>query len=97
MKAGAVKEKRLKDAERLAAVKAKMDNAVQESNGLDNLAAAGMTMTSQVDDEDTEEEEDADDQSSSLPIKLPERKTKAQKNKAARILAEVCFFSFSPL
>jgi len=100
LKAAAVEQKRLKDAEKLAAVKAKMDSALQESNGLGNLAAAGMTVTGQVDDEDAEAEqrEEGDGQGSSLPTKLPERKTKAQKNKAARILVEVRFFplSFSP-
>jgi nucleolar protein 53 len=95
LKAAAVEEKRLKDVEKLAAVKAKMDNALQESDGLDSLAAAGMTITSQVDDENAKEEEEVkveDGQGSFLPAKLPERKTKAQKNKAARVLAEVCLF-----
>ncbi|KAF8808305.1 hypothetical protein BYT27DRAFT_7287585 [Phlegmacium glaucopus] len=50
--ATANEEKRLIDAERLAAVKAKMDNTIQESDGLDS-SAAGMTVTSQVDDEDS--------------------------------------------
>ncbi|KAF8801234.1 hypothetical protein BYT27DRAFT_7262267 [Phlegmacium glaucopus] len=41
--ATANEEKRLIDAERLAAVKAKMDNTIQESDGLDS-SAAGMTL-----------------------------------------------------
>ncbi|KAF8801238.1 P60-like protein [Phlegmacium glaucopus] len=87
-KAAAIEEKRLKDAERLAAVKAKMDNALQESDGLDNSAAAGMAVTSQVDDEDEDEEAVEEEGDGQKSIKLPERKTKAQKNKATRVLAE---------
>lgn len=97
LKAVAAEEKRLKDVEKLAAVKAKIDNALQESDGSGNLAPAGMTVMAQIDDEDVEESARGDVQSSSLPIKLPERKTQAQKNRAARILAEVGHLSlFSP-
>ena len=98
LKAAAVEEKRLKDVEKLAAVKAKIDNALQESNELDDLGAAGMTVAAQIDREDVEEEGKGDGQGSSLPTKLAKRKTKAQKNKAARVLTEVCpLFSSFPL
>ena len=91
LKAVALEEKRLKDAEKLAAVKVKMDNAPQEPDG---LVVAGMIVTAQIDDEDAEEGagQEEDGQEPSLPTKVPERKTKAQKNKAARVLAEVRLF-----
>jgi nucleolar protein 53 len=99
LKAAAVEEKRLKGVEKLAAVKAKMDSALRETDGLNNLGAAGMTVTAQIDSENAREEEreegeEGDGQGSSLPRNFANRKTKAQKNKAARNLAEVCpFFS----
>ena len=80
----------------MAAVKAKMDSALRESDGLNSLGAAGMTVTAQIDDGNAQEEEgeEGDSQGPSLPRKLANPKTKAQKNKAARILAEVRpFFS----
>ena len=94
LKAAAVEEKRLKKVEKLAAVKAKMDSALRETDDLNNLGAAGMTVTAQIDSEDAweEEGEEGDDQRSSLPRKLANQKTKAQKNKAARVLAEVRLF-----
>ena len=97
LKAAAVEEKRLKDVEKLAAVKAKMDSALRVNDGLNNLGAAGMTVTAQNDSENAREEEveEVDGQDSSLPRKkLTNRKTTAQKNKAARVLAEVCHFNF---
>ena len=94
LKAAAVEEKRLKDVEKLAAVKAKMDSALRVTDGLNNLGAAGMTVTAQNDSENAREEE-VDGQDSSLPRKkITNRKTTAQKNKAARVLAEVCLFNF---
>ena len=94
LKAAAVEEKRLKGAEKLAAVKTKMDNVPQESDGLDNLGAAGMTVAAQIDQEDAEEEKgvEGDGHGLSLPTKLAKRKTQAQKNKAARVLAGVRLF-----
>jgi nucleolar protein 53 len=99
LKAAAVEGKRLKDVEKLAAVKAKMDNALQESDALDNLGAAGMMVATQIDREDAEEKEEekeGDGQGPSFATKLAKRKTKVQKNKAARVLAEVRL-SFLPL
>ena len=97
LKAAAVEEKRLKDVEKLAAVKAKMDNALRETGEENNFGAAGMTVTAQIDSENAQEEEveDSDCQESSLPKKFSDRKTKAQKNKAARVLAEVRLSFFS--
>ena len=91
LKAAAVEEKRLKGVEKLAAVKAKMDSALQETDGLDDLGAAGMTVTTQIDSENTREEEaeEVDEQGPSLPKNFANRKTKAQKNKAVKVLAEV--------
>ena len=102
LKAAAVEEKRLKGVEKLAAVKAKMDSALQDNDGLNNLGAAGMTVTAQIDGENAQEEEgqegeeEGDGQGSPLPRKLANRKTKVQKNKAARALAEVRFFFSLP-
>ena len=94
LKAVAVEEKRLKGVEKLAAVKAKMDSALRETDGLDNLGAAGMTITTEIDGENAQEEEgeEGDGQGSYLPRKFANPKTKAQKNKAARVLAEVRLF-----
>jgi nucleolar protein 53 len=94
LKAAAVEEKRLKGVEKMTALKAKMDSALRETDGLNNLGAAGMTVTAQIDSENAREEEgdEGDDQGSSLPRNSANRKTKAQKNKAARILAEVRLF-----
>jgi nucleolar protein 53 len=91
LKAAAVEEKRLKGLEKLAAVKAKMDSALREPDGLDNSGAAGMIVTAQIDSENAREEEveEADGQDSSLPKIIANRKSKAQKNKAARVQAEV--------
>ena len=91
LKAAAVEEKRLKGLEKLAAVKAKMDSALQETDGLDDLGAAGMTVTTQIDSENTREEEaeEVNEQGPSLPRNFANRKTKAQKNKAVKVLAEV--------
>ena len=91
LKAAAVEEKRLKGLEKLAAVKAKMDSALQETDGLDDLGAAGMTVTTQIDSENTREEEaeEVNEQGPSLPKNFANRKTKAQKNKAVKVLAEV--------
>lgn len=98
LKAAAVEEKRLKDVEKLAAVKAKMDSALRVTDGLNNLGAAGMTVTAQNDSENAREEEveeEVDGQDSSLPRKkITNRKTTAQKNKAARVLAEVRLLNF---
>ena len=98
LKAAAVEEKRLKDVEKLAAVKAKMDSALRVADGLNNLGAAGMTVTAQNDSENAREEEveeEVDGQDSSLPRKkITNRKTTAQKNKAARVLAEVRLLNF---
>jgi nucleolar protein 53 len=98
LKAAAVEEKRLKGVEKLAAVKAKMDNALLETDGSINLGAAGMTVTAQIDSENAREEEaeEVDGQGLSLQRNFSKQKTKTQKNKAARVLAEVCpFFKIS--
>ena len=96
LKAAAVEEKRLKDVEKLAAVKAKMDSALRVTDGLNNLGAAGMTVTPLNDSDNTREEEaeEAEGKDSILPRKITNRKTTAQKNKAARVLAEVRPFNF---
>ena len=95
LKAAAAEEKRLKGVEKLAEVKAKMDSALRETDGLDNLGAAGMTVMAQIDSENPREEaEESEGQRSSLSTKFANRKTKTRKNKAARVLAEVCLFFF---
>ena len=95
LKAVAVEEKRLKGVEKLAALKAKMDNALRETDGLDNLGAAGMTVTTEIGSENAREEEGEEGDGQALPRKSANPKTKAQKNKAARVLAEVRLFFFT--
>ena len=91
-KAVSVEEKRLKDAEKLAELKAKMESArlTQEDDGEVALAAAGMTVQDvQEGDEAAGDKNESSAQQSSVK-RISERKTKAQRNKAARALAEVC-------
>jgi nucleolar protein 53 len=83
-----VEERRVKEAEKLKEVKNKIDSAVTASGGhVQKGVASGMTVDEGAVDE-TEEGVNAD----GVPFakKIPERKTKQQKAKAARLRAEVC-------
>lgn len=83
LQACAMEEKRVKDVEKLAEVKSRIENArthVQEQEGLppgmklDNLAGG--------------EEEGKSDSNLAVPKKNPERKTKQQRRKAASVVSE---------
>ncbi|KAF8909788.1 ribosome biogenesis protein Nop53/GLTSCR2, partial [Gymnopilus junonius] len=88
-KAVSVEEKRLKDADKLAEIKTKMENAklTREEELEVPVAPAGMAIQEIQESEEAEEEEDVRDQHFSAN-RAPGRKTKAQRNKAARALAE---------
>lgn len=86
MKAAAIEKKRLEDLERLAEVKTKMENARIAHDEYDASVAAGM----KVQDLDDHVADEDDEGVVSKPVVL-KKKTKAQKNKAARLLAEVRF------
>lgn len=88
-KALEVELKRVKDAEKLAEVKAKIESAMRVPEAMDISLPAGM----KVDEVGLEDEQDVDEeQQEAIPRKkMPERKTKAQRNKAAKLLKEVCY------
>lgn len=86
LQAHETEEKRVKEAEKLAEVKAKMDSA--RDNSEDPL---GVPPGMKLDTETLDRDEDED--TLSIPRKAPERKTKQQRRKAANILAEVSLLS----
>ena len=86
LKAVAIEEKRLQDAERMAEVKKKMETAKLTQGVADITVPAGMVVQ-RIEDGD---ELDNVDESLTSSRKLPERKTKSQKNRAIRVLTEVC-------
>ena len=86
LKAAAIEEKRLQDAERMAEVKKKMEAAKLTQGVADITVPAGMVVQ-RIEDGD---ELDNVEESLTSSRKLPERKTKSQKNRAIRVLTEVC-------
>jgi len=86
LKAAAIEEKRLQDAERMAEVKKKMEAAKLTQGVADITVPAGMVVQ-KIEDGD---ELDNVEESLTSSRKLPERKTKSQKNRAIRVLTEVC-------
>lgn len=82
---------RLKEAQKLEEIKARFaaagDGVVEDKEGV----PPGMTVAPVVDDEEMEVDAEEDVRE---PKKQPERKTKSQRNKAAKQLAEVCFSLF---
>jgi len=87
LKACEAEEKRLREAEKLAEVKKKMEEAHAVEPHEEGLAA-GMKLAEKVLVEDNEAEEGEEER---VVKSVPDRKTKSQKNKAKRLLAEVCF------
>jgi len=85
LKACEAEEKRLREAEKLAEVKKKMEDAHAVEPQEEGLAA-GMKLAEKVLVEDNEAEEGEE----RMVKSVPDRKTKSQKNKAKRLLAEVC-------
>ena len=86
LKAYEAEEKRLREAEKLAEVKKTMEEAYAVEPHEEGLAA-GMKLAEKVLIEDDEAEEGKEER---VVKSLPVRKTTSQKNKAKRLLAEVC-------
>jgi hypothetical protein len=86
LKAYEAEEKRLREAEKLAEVKKKMEEAHAVEPREEGLAA-GMKLAEKV----LVEEDEAEEGEEVRVVKsVPDRKTQSQKNKAKRLLAEVC-------
>jgi nucleolar protein 53 len=85
LKAYEAEEKRLREAEKLAEVKKKMEEAHTVEPNQEGWAA-GMKLAEKVlvEEDETEEGEER------VVKSVPDRKTTSQKNKAKRLLAEVC-------
>lgn len=100
-KAAELEKKRLVKEMKLAETKAKIDNARTTNSSLpvDISVANGMVVQA-IDEEDDASAEESTD-TPKFSKKVAERKTKAQKNRAARVLKEVrCFslpFRFTPI
>lgn len=86
LKAYEAEEKRLREAEKRAEVKKKMEEAHAVEAHEEGLAA-GMKLAEKVLVQDDEAEEGEEER---VVKSVPDRKTKSQKNKAKRLLAEVC-------
>jgi nucleolar protein 53 len=79
-------ERRIREAEKLAEVKEKIESARREVEEVNPAVAPGMKV-----DEIVHDEADLDEDSEEIPGKKPPpRKTQSQRKKAARLLAEVC-------
>jgi len=85
-KAASLEVKRLRDAEKMAEVKTKMEQAKLTAEEYDMSVAAGMKVQELYGEEGKEPGEGGEVLISTK--KVPERKTKAQRNRAARLLAE---------
>ena len=86
-KAHEVEERRVAEAEKLAETKKKMEAArIDADDEVDEALPAGMKVDSVADD-GVEEEQEEEEQG--VVRKQPKAKSKAQKNKAAKLLAEV--------
>ncbi|KAG6916625.1 hypothetical protein DXG01_006121 [Tephrocybe rancida] len=86
LQAHEAEERRIREAEKRAEVKEKMENAKREVEEVNPAAASGMKLHDEVVEEEEEEVEATGDE---IPAKrLPARKTQAQRKKAARLLAE---------
>ncbi|KAF7289443.1 Ribosome biogenesis protein NOP53 [Mycena chlorophos] len=77
-----IEEKREAEAIKLAKEKAKFDRARETAVESEPGGRPGMLVPDIVDDADDDEEAEV------IPKQMPQRKTKAQRNKAARLLAE---------
>jgi hypothetical protein len=73
----------------LKEVKAKIELAKKEVGDVDEGVASGMKVDEGGAKGDAEGELEGTGEDAKVPKKIPERKTKQQRNKAARILAEV--------
>lgn len=88
VKANEMEERRAKEVERLVEIKDKIARAITGTDVTQEGVPAGMV----VDERGEEDEEGAEGEDGDKPLakKAPERKTKQQKQKAARQRAEVC-------
>ncbi|KAJ7319264.1 ribosome biogenesis protein Nop53/GLTSCR2 [Mycena albidolilacea] len=86
LKAHGIEEKRVEKAAKLAETKEKIDQATVEAGDETPGVPAGMKLDEPV-PIDIDEDEDAS--AEVISKKMPERKTKAQRNKAARVLIQV--------
>ncbi|KAF7317792.1 Ribosome biogenesis protein NOP53 [Mycena kentingensis (nom. inval.)] len=84
-----IEEKREKEAELLAAEKAKFERA--KENAVEDAIGVPAGMRVDVPAEGADDEDDG--ATEAIPKEMPGRKTKAQRNKAARLLAEMIFAS----
>lgn len=94
IKALETEEKRLKDAEKLAEVKMKIEGALREPDVMDISVPPGMTVSAVSPDDEDEQDVEAEQDEDIPRKKMPQRKTKAQRNKAAKLLKEVHDFPF---
>jgi nucleolar protein 53 len=89
-KAHEAEERRVAEAERLAETKKKMEAArIDADDEAYGALPSGMRLDTTVDDEAEKEQEEEVEQG--VVRKQPKPKSKAQKNKAAKLLAEVRF------
>lgn len=78
-------ERRIRDAEKLAEVKEKIESARRQVEEVNPAVAPGMKI-----DDIVQDEEDLGEDAEEVPGKKPPpRKTQSQRKKAARLLAEV--------
>jgi nucleolar protein 53 len=82
--------RRAKEIEKLKEVKNKISSAITISGGDIQSVASGMTVDEGAVDE--AEEKDASGDNMPLAKKMPGRKTKQQKTRAARLRTEVCYY-----
>lgn len=87
-KANRLEEKRFEEAEKLKAIKEKISGAVGDGVPGEDGVPAGMVVDNNANSDD-EDGEVGDGDDAPLPKKMPARKTKQQKAKAARQRAEV--------
>ena len=90
-KAASIEMKRLRDAEKMAEVKTKMEDAKLTQEDYDMSVAPGMKVQELYGEEEEEEQPEEDEEVSASTKRVPERKTKAQRNRAARLHTEVSF------
>ncbi|KAF9556091.1 P60-like protein [Agrocybe pediades] len=88
LKAAEIEKKRLEELEKMAEIKKKMEMARLTQEEYDLATAPGMTVQPIEDVEEEEAKADNDEEAGPSAKKIAERKTKAQRNKMARVLAE---------
>jgi nucleolar protein 53 len=93
LQAHETEEQRVREAEKNAALKEKMENARREA--VEEHWAPGMAIDQGIPAQDHDE---SGGDAKELPAKkMPQRKTQAQRKKAARLLAEVYSYKIPPV